>query len=150
MLSAFVRPVALLPILWLAGAGCVGWRSPAEAAGQAPAVSTLAKTSQSWDGAALPAYPRGQPEVTILRIRIPPGARLETHRHAVINAGVLIAGQLSVHTTTGKTLELKAGDPIVEVVNTLHYGVNRGTVPADIIVVYAGEAGTPVTIVEPR
>ena len=70
------------------------------------------------------AYPQGQPEITIRRISIPAGARLDIHSHSVITAGVLITGQLTVVTADGKTLDLKAGEPIVEVVNTLHYGIN--------------------------
>jgi len=42
-------------------------------------------------------------------------------------------------------LHVKAGEPIVEVVNTLHYGINEGTVPAEIVVFYAGAAGTPIS-----
>lgn len=96
----------------------------------------------------MPAYPQGQPEITILRISIPAGAQLDIHSHPVINAGVLISGELTVMTTDGKTLELKAGDPIVEVVNTLHYGINQGKVPAEIIVFYAGVIDTPITVIE--
>lgn len=33
----------------------------------------LTKTSVSWDGEALPDYARGAPEITILRVVIPPG-----------------------------------------------------------------------------
>jgi quercetin dioxygenase-like cupin family protein len=68
----------------------------------------------------------------------------------VINAGVLISGQLTVVTKDGKTLHLKAGDPIVEVVNTFHYGINQGKVPAEIVVFYAGIIDTPITVVKPR
>jgi quercetin dioxygenase-like cupin family protein len=50
-------------------------------------VDALAKTSLSWDGSRLPNYPKGTPEVTILRIKIPPGAQLPLHKHSVINAG---------------------------------------------------------------
>ena len=66
----------------------------------------------------------------------------------MINAGVLVNGQLTVKTTDGKVLRLKAGDPIVEVVNTLHYGINEGTVPAEIVVFYAGIVGQAVTVSE--
>src|SRR6267378_3208694 len=52
-------------------------------------VKELVRTSKSWDGKSLVPYPQGQPEITILRISIPAGARLETHSHPVINAGVL-------------------------------------------------------------
>jgi quercetin dioxygenase-like cupin family protein len=105
---------------------------------RSPVVKELVKSTQSWNGELLPAYPQGQPEITILRISIPAGTQLDTHSHPVINAGVLISGQLTVVTADGKTLHLQAGDPIVEVVNTLHYGINQGKVPAEIIVFYAG------------
>jgi hypothetical protein len=45
-------------------------------------------------------------------------------------------------------MNLKAGDPNVEVVNTPHYGVNQGKVPAEILVFYAGTTNTPITVVE--
>jgi quercetin dioxygenase-like cupin family protein len=109
-------------------------------------VKQLAKSRKSWDGKALPAYPKGQPEITILRIKIPAGAKLEIHNHPVINAGVLIAGELTVITEDNKTLHLKAGDPIVELVNKKHYGKNEGTETAEIIVFYAGVENKPVTI----
>ena len=48
-----------------------------------------------------------------------------------------------------KTLHLKAGDPIVEVVDTWHYGRNDGDTPAEIIVFYAGVKGTPITVKAP-
>jgi quercetin dioxygenase-like cupin family protein len=108
----------------------------------------LAKSTHSWDGASLIPYPKGQPQITILRISIPPGTTLPLHTHPVINAGVLISGELTVVTKTGKTLHLKAGDPIVEVVNTWHYGKNEGAKPADIIVFYAGTKDAPITLKE--
>ncbi len=109
-------------------------------------VKMLAKTGTSWDGAELPAYPKGKPEVTILRITIPAGAALPVHMHPVINAGVMLEGQLTVHTDKGKTLRLKKGDPIVEVVKTWHYGKNGGDTPAVIVVFYAGTKDTPITV----
>lgn len=115
-----------------------------------PVVTELVRSAQSWDGELLPAYPQGQSEVTILRISIPAGTKLEMHHHTVINAGVLISGQLTVVAEAGKTLQLQAGDPIVEVVNTWHYGINQGQEPAEIIVFYAGVVDTPITIIEPQ
>jgi quercetin dioxygenase-like cupin family protein len=114
------------------------------------AVKELVKSTQSWDGETLPAYPVGQPRVTILRITIPAGVELDLHKHPVINAGVLIGGQLTVLTKSGKTLHLTAGDPIVEVVNTAHFGINQGSVPAEIIVFYAGSVDLPISVIEPK
>jgi quercetin dioxygenase-like cupin family protein len=109
---------------------------------------TLAKTSSSWDGAPLPSYPKDRPEITILRITIPEGTNLPQHTHPVINAGVLLRGELTVVTRDDKKLLLKAGDPIVEVVDTWHYGKNTGKGPAEIIVFYAGSPSTPITVKE--
>jgi quercetin dioxygenase-like cupin family protein len=111
-------------------------------------VDVLAKTSSSWDGSLLPHYPKGAPEITILRIKIPPGAQLPLHEHPVINAGVLLSGELTVITDDNKILHLKAGQSIVEVVNRWHYGKNEGSKPAEIIVFYAGVQGEPITIKE--
>ena len=109
-------------------------------------VDILSKTSLSWDGKALPDYTNGKPEITILRIKIPPGAQLPLHKHPVINAGVLLSGELTVVTSDNKILHLKAGDSIVEVVDTWHFGKNEGSTSAEIIVFYAGTAGVPISI----
>jgi quercetin dioxygenase-like cupin family protein len=111
-------------------------------------VDVLAKTSSSWDGVTLPDYAKGKPEVTILRIIIPPKVQLPLHKHPVINGGVLLKGELTVVTEDKKVLYLKAGDSIVEVVNQWHYGKNEGNEPAEIIVFYAGIRGTTITIKE--
>lgn len=106
----------------------------------------LAKTSSSWDGSNLQNYGTGKPLVTILKITIPPKTKLPVHKHPVINAGVLLKGELTVKSEDGKVLHLKAGDSIIELVNKWHYGINEGSVPAEIIVFYAGTVGTPITV----
>lgn len=124
----------------------------AQARDTTPATVTaevLAHATQSWDGAALPSYPAGPPEIRILRIRIPAGAELPVHKHPVINAGVLLAGELTVITETGKQLRLEAGEAIVEVVEQWHYGRNDGEETAEIIVFYAGTDGLPITVLQP-
>ena len=137
-----VRIFAIVSVIVLIQSSCAS----EEANYGAIAVKELVRSSKSWDGNLLAPYPQGQPEITIRRISIPAGARLETHSHPVINAGVLMSGQLTVETTDGNVLHLKAGDPIIEVVNTLHYGINEGTVPAEIVVFYAGTVGQAVTV----
>ncbi len=125
--------------LWLAGNG---WALDANLV----EVEELAKASSSWNGKALPDYAKGQPEITILRIKVPPGVQLPMHKHTVINAGVMLNGELTVITQNGETLHLKAGDSIVEVVDTWHYGRNDGKDAAEIVVFYAGISGSPLTV----
>ncbi|MBN1547274.1 MAG: cupin domain-containing protein [Syntrophaceae bacterium] len=109
-------------------------------------VDVLAKSGLSWDGKKLPAYVTGAPEITILRIKIPPGVQLPLHEHPVINAGVLLSGELTVITELNETLHLKAGEAIIEVVGKWHYGKNEGHETADIIVFYAGTPDQPITV----
>lgn len=106
------------------------------------------KATVSWDGEPLPVYPQGQPEITILKITIAPGQQLPVHKHPYINAGVLLRGQLTVVTEQGKTLQLKAGQALVELVDKWHYGKNEGTEPAEIIVFYAGIQAQPITVIQ--
>lgn len=140
---------AILFVLFLQS-GCGTIPVSQEANKATTVVKELANSSKSWDGNTLPAYPKGQPKITILRISIPAGTQLDTHKHPVINAGVLISGQLTVVAKDGKTLHLKAGDSIVELVDTAHYGINEGKIPAEIIVFYAGAIDSPITVVEPK
>ena len=123
----------------LCGNGLANDQSPVE-------VEVMAKSSTSWDGENLPNYASGKPEITILKIVIPPGTVLPVHKHSMINAGVLLKGELTVITQDNKILQLKSGDTIVEVVNTWHYGKNEGNEPAEIIVFYAGTVGEPLSI----
>jgi len=117
--------------------------------GPAVQVDLLAKTGTSWDGATLPGCTPGETEVTILKVSVPPKARVAMHKHPLINAGVMLKGELTVVTQEQKRLQLTAGDPIVEVVNTWHYGINEGDGTAEIIVFYVGTKGTPLSVKMP-
>lgn len=108
----------------------------------------LIKTTKSWNGTTLPAYSEGQPEITIIRYQFAPGASIPMHMHPVINAGVLLKGELHIFTKNGEKIILKAGEPLVELFKEWHYGSNPGTEAVDLVVVYAGTVGTPLTIRE--
>jgi quercetin dioxygenase-like cupin family protein len=108
----------------------------------------LAESIKSWDGRTLPNYPTGQPKISILKFTIPPKTTMARHIHPVINAGVVLKGELTVVDEHDNVLILKAGDPIVELVNTIHYGINEGNEAVEIIVFYAGTEESAITIVE--
>jgi len=112
----------------------------------APTREKLTVSTKTWTGQKLPPYPSGQPEISVLKITIPPGQRLPMHKHPVINAAVVLRGELTVTTGKGQVLHVKAGHPMIEVVNEWHYGANHGTEPVEMIVFYAGVKGTPITI----
>ena len=114
-----------------------------------PVSELVAESYLSWNGVSLPAYPAGKPKISIVKVTIPPHSTLPNHYHPVINAGVLLSGELTVVDVKGNVLEMKAGDPIIEVVNTIHHGVNKGDVPAEILVFYAGAEATEIVVKEP-
>lgn len=107
--------------------------------GGRPAVTRVAETASSWDGAPLPAYPAGRPQVTILRATIP------RHTHAVVNAGVILRGELTVVSDNGTERTFRAGEGIVELVGTVHYGENRGDGETEMVMFYAGTEGVPLS-----
>ena len=76
-------------------------------------VVKLAESTKSWNGTDLPPYLDGKPQVTVLKITIPPHTKLSVHKHLEINAGVLTKGELTVIDEKGDTLNLKAGDEVV-------------------------------------
>lgn len=106
---------------------------------------TLIESGISWNGDSLPNYPLGKPKISILKITIPAHSELPLHFHPTINAGILLTGELEVIDEHGNLLKMKAGDPLIEVVNTIHTGKNTGDVPAEIVVFYAGTEGVKIT-----
>jgi quercetin dioxygenase-like cupin family protein len=111
-----------------------------------PTTELLSESFLSWNGDSLPSYPMGKPKISLVKVTIPPHSELPHHYHPVINAGVLLTGELTVVDIMGNVLEMKAGDPIIEVVNTIHYGKNNGDKPAEILVFYAGVEGLEIVV----
>jgi quercetin dioxygenase-like cupin family protein len=108
----------------------------------------LAQSDSSWDGKKLPAYPSEEPQITVLKVVVPPHSELQWHKHSSINAGYLISGEITVIEEGGNTLKLKAGEGLIELVDTLHYGRNDSDIPAEIVVVYVGVKDVPLAIMK--
>jgi quercetin dioxygenase-like cupin family protein len=111
-------------------------------------VDILVQSDASWNGDTLPAYPTEAPQISVVKIVIPPHTQLQLHKHPSINAGYLISGEITVHAEDGKTQLVKAGDGLIEMVNTWHYGSNDGELPAEIVIVYVGIKGRPLAIIK--
>jgi len=139
-------PILIISFFFLMQ-GCVNPSHPQKIK-QEIKVETLSKTTSSWNGNTLAPYPKGQPEITILKITIPPYTKIPMHTHPIISGGIILEGELKVTTKDNKVNYLKTGDAIVEVVNTWHYGENLSDKPTQILAFYAGIKGTPLTIKE--
>ena len=110
----------------------------------------LARTSQSWDGAELPNYPVGKPELIVKRYVFPSGSKLGWHHHPVMNYGMMQQGELTIIGADGKEKTVKAGEPVVEMVGAVHHGENRGDKPVVLDMYYVSQPGTPISVPHPE
>lgn len=110
----------------------------------------LKRTSQSWDGAELPDYPVGRPELVVRRYIFPRGSRLGWHHHPVMNYGIVQQGELTIIGLDGTETTVKAGEAVVEMVGTVHHGENRGDRTVVLDMFYISQAGTPIAVQHPE
>lgn len=129
--------------------GCDAAVLPQATDGEVESVELL-RTCQSWDGADLPDYPQGQPELVAIKYIIPPGKKLNWHHHLVMNHGVLVQGELTIIALDGKTKVMRAGDVVVEMVDTIHHGENRGTEPVVLYMFYLSQKDKPLSVQHPE
>lgn len=103
------------------------------------------------DGPALIAAPIGEASVTIIgqpndippnptvrtsTLIFPPGAKTAEHKHAYPHYAIVQEGTLTVvDTQDNKTFEVKKGAFFLEMIDTWHYGVNKGTEPVKLLIV---------------
>ena len=110
----------------------------------------LLRTSQSWNEVELPDYPQGRPELVAVKYIIPPGKKLGWHHHVAMNHGVLIQGELTIIAQDGKTKVMQAGDVVVEMVDAIHHGENRGTEPVVLYMFYLSQKDMTLTVQHPE
>ena len=110
----------------------------------------LIRTSESWDGAPLPDFPAGQPELRVLRLDFPVGAKTGWHHHPVINYGIVQQGELTIVCEDGREKTFHEGEALVEVIGTVHRGENRGTKPVILNMFYFSAPGAEITIPHPE
>ena len=110
----------------------------------------LIRTSQSWDGVELPDYFQGRPELVAVKYVFPAGQKLGWHHHPVMNYGVLVQGELTIIGQDGKEKVVHEGEAVVEMVNTIHHGENRGTKPVILYRVYLSQKDLPLAVQHPE
>lgn len=110
----------------------------------------LIRTSRSWDGSLLPDFPQGTPELRVLRLDFPVGAKTGWHHHTVVNYGVVQQGDLTIVCQDGTERTFREGEALVEVIGTVHRGENRGNKPVVLVMFYYSEPGQQITIQHPE
>lgn len=103
--------------------------------------TVLQKTSVTSNGEKI-FYPQtDRAEVTAMAVDLAPGAETGWHQHPVPVYAYVVAGNLSVELEGDNVLNFRAGEAIIEVVNTPHNGKNRGAEPVRLAVFYLGSEG---------
>ena len=102
------------------------------------------QTTSAWDGSTYPSYPRGVPQLTIVKISIPPRTTLNWHQHPCPNAAYVLSGELTLEKKDGTSRHFKAGDAVAETVDVVHRGISGGEQTV-LIVFYAGVPSLPLT-----
>ncbi len=130
------------------GAGSLFAREPASGEGYAKQiqVTPLFSTTKTASGQPI-AYPKtDSPQVTAVTVEIPPGAETGWHQHPFPCYAYILSGELTVEVKGGKAHKLQAGEALVEVVNTTHNGINKGSKPVRLVMFATGEKGKPFTV----
>ena len=145
----YLLVIAAILVCGLSVTASIALSSSEEAKAQneesAPKVESteLIRTSQSWDGVELPDYLQGRPELVAVKYVFPVGQKLGWHHHPVMNYGVLMQGELTIIGQDGKEKVVHEGEAVVEMVNTIHHGENRGSVPVVLYMFYLSQEGRP-------
>ena len=130
--------------------GCKKSNPQEEASEQTVKSEELIRTSQSWDGVELPDYLQGRPELVAVKYEFPAGKKLGWHHHPVMNYGILVQGELTIIGQDGKEKVVHEGEAVVEMVNTIHHGENRGTKPVILYMFYLSQDSLPLAVQHPE
>ena len=110
-----------------------------------PHMQILLETEQTIAGELL-TYPQsGQAKVTAAIITIPPGQSTGWHKHKVPLVAYLLAGELEMEYASGKRVQFKKGEALMEAITVPHIGSNLGATPAQIFVAFLGTNKTDYT-----
>ena len=139
-MKALIVPTALGAFM-LAGALCA-------AADDVPQVKVTTIFSSMTTAIGQPiVLPKANAEVHVTVYEIPVGARLAVHKHPFPRYAYVLAGKLRVtEEDNGRTFDYIAGDFLIEMVDTWHFGTNIGTEPVRLLVIDQVEAGQQNTI----
>lgn len=127
---------ALAFALLCAGAAPMLARESRPATPSASTVVTQLKSATTTDIGQPITLPQGNVTVIASTYEIPAGATLPVHKHPSARYAFVLAGSLSVtNHETGETSNYKAGDFVIEMIDTWHSGTNTGTETVRLLVI---------------
>ena len=95
-------------------------------------------------------YLQGRPELVAVKYVFPAGQKLGWHHHPVMNYGILVQGELTIIGQDGKEKVVHEGEAVVEMVNTIHHGENRGKKDVILYMFYLSQKDLPLAVQHPE
>jgi quercetin dioxygenase-like cupin family protein len=108
-------------------------------------IERVLKTDTTSIGQKIEYLSTNNPEVTMLKVTIPPGKETGWHKHTFPVFAYVIDGTLSVEFKGGKKREFTKGSSFAEVINTLHNGRNECKEDLVLLAIYLGEKDKPLS-----
>jgi quercetin dioxygenase-like cupin family protein len=94
-------------------------------------------------------YPNfSDPEVTMLKITIPPGKSTGWHKHNIPVFAYVIKGTLTVELEDHRIVKFKEDSTFAEIVDTFHNGTNMEDTDLVLIAIYLGGKGQKLSIMK--
>ena len=84
-----------------------------------------------------------KPEIEVMLVEIKPGGQSGRHMHPVPTLVYVIEGTLTVELDDGSRHKCRAGNAVLEVINTWHNARNMGRRSLKLLVIYLGKKGRP-------
>jgi quercetin dioxygenase-like cupin family protein len=141
----------LLLVYAMVGQNALLARTGAEAYDQSVQVVPLLQTDKTSIGQPITYPDTDEPEVTIVKVIIPPGAATGWHKHPLHGYAVILQGELNVKRRDGESTIYRAGDAFAEMIDVMHYGENSGDESVELIMFITGKRGAPFSVpVEPE
>lgn len=95
----------------------------------------------AWNGQVYEEYPAGKPQISVMRMTLPPHSELPWHTHPMPNTAYILSGQLTIEDKeTGQTHCFEAGEALNETVDSVHRGYTTDKA-TELVIFYAGVEG---------
>jgi quercetin dioxygenase-like cupin family protein len=101
----------------------------------------VSESGTAWNGQAYDCYPSGKPQISVMRMSLPPHSELPWHTHPMPNTAYVLSGQLIIEDKeSGRRQHFNAGEALNETVNSAHRGYTAEQA-TELIIFYAGAEG---------
>ncbi|MDY0971410.1 cupin domain-containing protein [Siccibacter turicensis] len=104
------------------------------------------QSGAAWNGQPYQDYPSGKPQLSVMRMSLPPHTELPWHTHPMPNAAYVLSGMLTIEDkASGECHTVHAGEALNETVDSAHRGFTQDK-GAELVIFYAGVEGQVLSV----